>query len=227
MRPIEWNDSLLHQAHALCRIAHTCASRGWVPATAGNFSFRTPTSDSFLITASGLDKGSVTPDHLLEISLSAPVPANFILAGTPPDARPSAETSLHRVVYLRDPKVKAILHVHTPANTLLSDHFATTATETSYLPLTNYELLKALSGVTTHEHLETIPILENSQDYASLSGNLDRVLAAYPAAHAFLLRRHGIYTWGDSIADAWRHLEALEFLFEVEARRHFPASPSA
>jgi methylthioribulose-1-phosphate dehydratase len=34
-----------------------------------------------------------------------------------------------------------------------------------------------------------------------------------------LLARHGLYTWGQSVAEARRHLEALEFLFEVEGRR--------
>uniref|UniRef100_E6PXG7 Putative aldolase class 2 protein aq_1979 n=1 Tax=mine drainage metagenome TaxID=410659 RepID=E6PXG7_9ZZZZ len=34
-----------------------------------------------------------------------------------------------------------------------------------------------------------------------------------------LLRGHGLYAWGKSIAEVWRHLEALEFLFETEARR--------
>ena len=45
------------------------------------------------------------------------------------------------------------------------------------------------------------------------------MLRNYPVAHGVLLRRHGLYTWGESIAGARRHLEALEFLFEVESRR--------
>jgi methylthioribulose-1-phosphate dehydratase len=39
-----------------------------------------------------------------------------------------------------------------------------------------------------------------------------------PQAHAFLLRRHGLYTWGESLADAERHVEILEFLFETIGR---------
>ena len=41
----------------------------------------------------------------------------------------------------------------------------------------------------------------------------------YPDAHAFLLRRHGLYTWGDTLAEAERHVEILEFLFESDWRR--------
>ena len=39
-----------------------------------------------------------------------------------------------------------------------------------------------------------------------------------PTAHAFLLRRHGLYTWGKTLADAERHVEILEFLFEAIGR---------
>ena len=45
------------------------------------------------------------------------------------------------------------------------------------------------------------------------------VLREHPDAHAFLLRRHGLYTWGDTLADAERHVEIAEFLFEVIGRQ--------
>ena len=33
--------------------------------------------------------------------------------------------------------------------------------------------------------------------------------------YGFLLAGHGLYTWGKTIAEAKRHIEVLEFLFEV------------
>jgi methylthioribulose-1-phosphate dehydratase len=119
------------------------------------------------------------------------------------------------VIYSRFPDAGAIFHVHSIWNTLLSDRFASAGA----VPLENYELLKALSGVSTHQHRELVPILENSQDYVSLALELADALRKFPAAHGVLLRSHGLYTWGESVAGARRHLEALEFLFEVEARR--------
>jgi methylthioribulose-1-phosphate dehydratase len=160
-----------------------------------------------LVTASGLDKGTLTPAGLIQIDLGGRV-----LAGT---GKPSAETSLHLVLYRDRPDAGAILHVHTVWNTLLSSHYAARGC----VPIEGYELLKALAGVTTHAHLEQVPILENSQDYADLSHRLADALEKYPRAHGVLLRRHGLYTWGESVAEARRHLEALEFLFEVEGRR--------
>ncbi len=210
-------------AEDLCTAAHWCSARGWVPATAGNFSFRTSEAEGsrIFITASGLDKGSITRSDLIEVDF--PEPDGFacrVLAGS---GKPSAETCLHGVIYRRFPEACAIVHVHTVWNTLLSDRFANIQTEPDgnwgAVSLENYELLKALSGVSTHQHRELVPILENSQDYVALAAELDSALRAFPLAHGVLLCRHGLYTWGESVAGARRHLEALEFLFEVEGRR--------
>jgi methylthioribulose-1-phosphate dehydratase len=227
MGAVEWNAGLLEQAESLCRAAHECARRGWVPATAGNFSFRDADSGRIFITASGLDKGAIRPEDLLEIGIPGETGDCRVLAGV---GKPSAETSLHGVIYRDRPGTGAIFHVHTIWNTLLSDRFAPPTKLAARLakaagagpaavPLEGYELLKALSGVGTHLHKELVPILENSQEYEGLARELTGTLADFPGAHGVLLRRHGLYTWGESVAGARRHLEALEFLFEVESRR--------
>ena len=200
-------EALKFAGEQLCATARWCYSQGWVPATSGNFSVRH--AGRILITASGLDKGTLTPEGLLEIDSDGRV-----LAGA---SKPSAETGLHLVLYRAHPEAGAILHVHTVWNTLLSGHYEPTGVAT----IEGYELLKGLSGVSTHTHCEQIPILKNSQNYTGLCLELETALKQYPGAHGVLLSRHGLYTWGESVADARRHLEALEFLFEVEARRLF------
>jgi len=191
----------------LCATARSCYARGWVPATSGNFSMRW--GSRIYITPTGLDKGALTTDDLLEIDLDGAV-----LGG---NGRPSAETSLHTVIYRERVHARAILHVHSIWNTLLSGRFAAEGDVT----LRGYELLKGLSGVATHEHTERVPIIENTQDYAPLAEKLKAVLHENSDAHGVLLSRHGLYTWGESVAEARRHLEALEFLFEVEGRQLF------
>jgi methylthioribulose-1-phosphate dehydratase len=160
-----------------------------------------------LITPTGLDKGTLTARDLLEIDSDGRTVAG--------EGKPSAETGLHTVIYRERPKADAILHVHTIWNTLLSGRFV----EAGYVEIEGYELLKGLAGVSTHEHLEKVPIIGNSQDYGLLSANLAGALHGFPGAHGVLLSRHGLYTWGESVGEARRHLEALEFLFEMECRR--------
>lgn len=214
---VVWTEELLAQADSLCAAARECSRRGWVPATSGNFSFRDAETGRIFISASGLDKGAMTPNDLLEIDAACRVLA---VPADPGNGKPSAETKLHGVIYRDRPQTGAIFHVHTIWNTLLSDRYAAQGA----VPIENYELLKALSGVATHEHREQVPILENSQKYNGLAKEMAAALTNYPHAHGVLLRRHGLYTWGESIAGARRHLEALEFLFEVESRRLGSAS---
>ncbi|HZP03318.1 MAG TPA: methylthioribulose 1-phosphate dehydratase [Terracidiphilus sp.] len=200
-------DLLQSEAESLCATARWCYARGWVPATSGNFSVRR--NARILITPSGLDKGTLQQTDLIEIAGDG-----HVVAGA---GKPSAETALHLVLYRARPEAGSILHVHSVWNTLISGHYAAQ----DYVPLEGYEILKGLSGVTTHTHLERVPLLENTQDYAVLSAQLENALAQNPTAHGVLLSRHGLYTWGQSVAEARRHLEALEFLFEVETRRLF------
>lgn len=140
-------------------------------------------------------------------------PEGAVSPGRP--GKPSAEAGLHVVIYRQRPEARAIAHVHTIWNTLLSARFAAVGG----VDIEGYELLKALSGVTTHAHRERVPIIANTQDYVLLAEELTAVLAGNPGAHGVLLSGHGLYTWGTSVAEARRHLEALEFLFEVEWRR--------
>jgi methylthioribulose-1-phosphate dehydratase len=79
-------------------------------------------------------------------------------------------------------------------------------------------MLKGLEGVRTHRHREWLPILENSQDILELSQEVSRTLRENPGIHGFLLRGHGLYTWGASLQEAKRHVEILEFLMEVLVR---------
>jgi methylthioribulose-1-phosphate dehydratase len=196
-----------HPVKELFALARWCAERGWVPATSGNFSV-CDDSGLILISRSGADKGAMEMGDLVEIDNEGRVAPGS--AG-----KPSAETGLHVVIYRNRPEARAIAHVHTIWNTLLSMR----CEGAGHVDLEGYELLKALSGVTTHAHRECVPVIPNTQDYAVLAEELAGVLAQNPAAHGVLLSGHGLYTWGTSVAEARRHLEALEFLFEVEHRR--------
>ena len=80
-------------------------------------------------------------------------------------------------------------------------------------------MLKGLAGVETHEHREWLPILENTQDWPGAVPKVEAALAEHPKAHGFLIRRHGLYTWGRDLPEAKRHVETLEFLFEVMGRK--------
>jgi methylthioribulose-1-phosphate dehydratase len=56
-------------------------------------------------------------------------------------------------------------------------------------------------------------VFPNSQDIATLSIEIKDYLTQNPQTYGFLLAGHGLYAWGNSLPEAKRHTEALEFLF--------------
>lgn len=194
-------------AALLCDLGRACRGRGWVDGTSGNFSAVTTRDPLRLaITPSGSDKGALTESELLEIDAQGRV-----LSG---QGRPSAESVLH-LALVRVRNAGAIAHTHSVWSTLLSEAHG----GDGGLCLEGYEMLKGLAGVTTHAHRERLPIIENTQDWTAASSEIDEMLRREPQAHGFLIRRHGLYTWGRDVAEARRHLEVLEFLLEVVGRQ--------
>jgi methylthioribulose-1-phosphate dehydratase len=193
-------------AGALTEIGRTFYQRGWVFGTSGNFSAVVDERPLRLaITPTGLDKGALDPKQFLEIDEEARVVRG--------DGLPSAETGLHLAI-VRARKAGAVLHTHSLWSTVLSEVFAADGA----VALEGFEMLKGLRGVRTHEHREILPIFENCQDIARLAKQVEVLLNRDATVHAFLLRRHGLYTWGENLDEAKRHVEVLEFLLEAHGR---------
>ena len=181
-------------------------ARGWALGTSGNFSAVVGREPFVLaISRSGVDKGDLSARDILEVDGDG--------VALEPEAQPSEETVVHLTV-VRERDAGSVLHTHSVWGTLLSE----AAGDAGELVLRGYEMLKGLSGVRTHEHSERLPVLENTQDYGRMSRDVRAALAEYPRAHGLLLRGHGLYTWGLDLPEARRHVEILEFLFEVEGR---------
>lgn len=195
--------SFAETAQLLAELGRSFYARGWVLGTSGNFSAVTSWNPLRLaVTATGLDKGSLVPAQIVEVDAGGTVVAG--------QGEPSAEVRLHLMV-ARTRKAGAVLHTHSTWSTILSDRYG----DQGSLAITGYEMLKGLKGVGSHEHQAVLPILENSQDVEALARAAERALERQPDCHGFLLRRHGLYTWGQDIAEAKRHVEILEFLLEV------------
>jgi methylthioribulose-1-phosphate dehydratase len=157
------------------------------------------------ITSTGLDKGSLLPAQIIEMDAEVNVVRG--------EGRPSAEALLHLAI-VRERNAGAVLHTHSVWSTVLSGTHAVHGG----IALEGYEMLKGLQGVRTHKHREWVPILENSQDMMELAERVSKTLQEAPDIHGFLLKGHGLYTWGESLQEAKRHVEILEFLMEVLVR---------
>ena len=199
------------QIRALQDVSSLLYERGLASGTSGNYSIvldRAPLR--LLVTASGKDKRRLADaDFVIVDQDGAPIAGQV--------EKPSAETLLHTTLAQSIDEVGAILHVHSVWNTVLSDAYF----ERRVLPIRGYEMLKGLSGITTHAGEIHVPIFDNTQDIPALAAQVREKLGSDAASmqHAFLIRGHGLYTWGRDLAEARRHVEILEFLFEVTGRR--------
>jgi len=206
-RSSDRSESFPQIAASLSSIARSFYARGWAVGTSGNVSAVVDREPLRLaMSPSGVDKGELVADQILMIDEHGRVLSEH-------GAKPSDETSLHLTI-VKECGAGAVLHTHSIWNTVLSDLHAAEGG----LAIEGYEMLKGLHGVKTHQHREWLPIIENSQDMLALAGSVGDTLRKHTDAHAFLLRGHGLYTWGDDPAEAKRHVEILEFLLEVVGR---------
>lgn len=189
------------RAAELIGVGHFCFSRGWLPATSGNLSARLDAS-RIAITVSGRHKGELDASGIMAMDLDG----SILTEG----CRPSAETELHLMLYRRDQSIGAVLHTHSVNATVLSRLAGATLT------LSDYEVLKALPGIETHETRLALPVFPNDQDIARLAVEVERALKRSPELPGYLIAGHGLYTWGSNVADARRRIDAFEFLLECE-----------
>lgn len=184
-------------------------ARGWCDGTGGNFSCVLSRDPLILLMApSGVDKGTVAPEALIQVDADGQVVAG--------KGRASAETLLHLEIVART-GAGAVLHTHSHAATLLSDWCLAEGVDTGGLTLQDLEMLKGLAGIDSHRRRVTLPVLANDQDLARLSASAGPLLSDAP--HGLLIAGHGLYAWGRDLAEARRHLEILEWLLEQRWRR--------
>lgn len=185
-------------------------NRGWSVGTSSNYSVvidRNPIR--LLITASGKDKGHLGPNDFVIVDENGKV--------TPEkQSKSSAETLLHCSA-VKSKQANAVLHTHSVWGTILSEKFA----KLGGIELSGFEMQKGLEGITTHDSKVWIPIYENTQDIPELRQRVEKDWnnSSSRPCWGYLIRKHGLYTWGNSLDEANRHIEVIEFLLECFGRQ--------
>jgi methylthioribulose-1-phosphate dehydratase len=172
---------------------------GWLFGTSGNLSVRRD-AETFLITASGKDKGRLTGDDFLLCDLH----------GDPAeegDNRPSAETLVHCVIYRQFGEAGAVYHVHEP-------HAALCSARDREAGATKFAGLEMIKGLDVWEDGAevSVPIVTNHFEISTLAAAIEDILPGLDVP-AVNIHNHGYYTWGATPFEAKRHVETLAYLF--------------
>ena len=168
----------------ICDICHLLYDRGYVVSNDGNVSARTERG-TILITPSGVGKGRMTPDMLVETDLEGQ-----ILSG---DRHPSSESKMHWMVYRERSDVNAVVHAHPPMSTAFA---------VCRRPLKEKYLAELVVG------LGEVPVTE----FAMLSTDeVPNSVKPFVRDHsAVLLANHGALAWGASLLSAFDRMETVE-----------------
>lgn len=206
------SESTLAARRDLARLGRRYFNLGWLFGTVGNLSARV--GDRVVITASGKHKGDLEELDFVEVDLDG-----TLLAAGHPGGKASAETSIHLAVYRTHPSATFALHVHTIASTLLVGRRAGNPPTVSFEGL---EMLKAWD-LWDESVVAELPLFANHVDVAVIGREVEayyrELNASLPEVPALIVRGHGITAWGTDAFTANRHLEATEFLCQIERAR--------
>lgn len=188
--------------HVLAAAARLFYQRGWMMGTAGNLSLRLA-DGSFWITASGKQKGRLQPEDFLRVA-----PGGEVVERGREEDRPSAETSLHGAIYRLFPEAGACFHVHS-----IPGNVAARLTAGDTLRLPPLEMIKGF-GIWEEEPEIDLPIFRNHLHVPRIAEELTaRFQATPPRVPGFLIRDHGLTTWGRDADAALNHVELFEYIF--------------
>ena len=170
----------------ICAVGRQLAQAGYVAANDGNISVRCP-DGHILITPTGVYKGELTPELLLELTAEGEVVERGNLG-------PSSETPMHLALYAACPEVGAVVHTHSPYALCMAgqgEDLTRPVTADSVILLGRVPVLPYLPLGT--------PALAEGVAQAGRGG-----------ARAALLACHGAVTWGKNLEQAWFRAQALE-----------------
>lgn len=168
----------------IVKVCHLVYHNKFVAAYDGNISVRTD-NNSILITRSGICKGDVTIDDIIETDYDG-----NIISG---EGKISTENKLHFFIYKNRKDVNAVVHCHpvyTTALGLVEENFLA-----HYFP----EVLLTLGKIPVCKYAtpSTTEVTDSIKEFVGDS-------------NAFILQNHGAVTIGSSLMDAYYKMEKLE-----------------
>ncbi|OAQ84113.1 methylthioribulose-1-phosphate dehydratase [Purpureocillium lilacinum] len=233
-------DSLITSAdpeHPANLIPSLCAkfwTLGWVTGTGGGCSIRD--DDLVYIAPSGVQKELMKNTDIYVLSLSAQQDPTFrqrTYLRSPPCYKPSQCTPLFLAAFTRR-GAGCCIHTHSQWAVLVTllleqqqQQGSGSGSGRNVFEINNIEQIKGFGkgpskqgNLGYHDTLR-IPVIENTPHEEDLTEYLEAAMEECPDTYAVLVRRHGVYVWGDNVHKAKTQCESLDYLFQlaVEMRK--------
>mmetsp|Transcript_30542 Transcript_30542/g.44604 ORF Transcript_30542/g.44604 Transcript_30542/m.44604 type:complete len:662 (+) Transcript_30542:190-2175(+) len=197
-------------------IAQLCEKfyeQGGATGTSGGVSIRTggPSENRpwrVFVAPSGIQKEDMIGEDVFELDMDM----NVVKPPVTPNLRLSACTPIWYSVYRFRPRAKCVIHTHS-MNAQMATLLDPTERSTC-LRMTHLEMLKGVGGH-AYDSVLDIPIIDNRPSEDMLVDQVEKALVKYPKCNAILVRRHGVFVWGDSWEQAKTQCESFDYLFET------------
>ncbi|KAK8721454.1 hypothetical protein OTU49_012728 [Cherax quadricarinatus] len=193
----------------ICELGQVFYTLGWVSGTGGGISIKD--GEYIYVAPSGVQKERLQTDDMFVLNLSGDE-----VSGPPPERelKKSQCTPLFMLAYKKR-GAGAVIHSHSK-NAVL----ATLAFAGKEFKITHLEMIKGIKCSSKGRQLRydeelVVPIIENTPFEADLADSMASALESYPDTNAVLVRRHGVYVWGDSWEKAKTMAECYDYLFDV------------
>ncbi|XP_016350733.1 methylthioribulose-1-phosphate dehydratase [Sinocyclocheilus anshuiensis] len=190
----------------LCRLFYEL---GWVTGTGGGVSLRH--GEHIYIAPSGVQKERIQPEDLFvcdidEKDISCPPPQKNL--------KKSQCTPLFMNAYTMR-GAQAVIHTHSKSAVM-----ATLMCPGKEFRITHQEMIKGIrkgNSGTNYRYDDTlvVPIIENTPEEKDLKERMARAMEMYPDSCAVLVRRHGVYVWGETWEKAKTMCECYDYLFDI------------
>ncbi|XP_003736980.1 probable methylthioribulose-1-phosphate dehydratase [Galendromus occidentalis] len=183
---------------------------GWVTGTGGGVSVKK--GDSIFLAPSGVQKERIKTDEVFIVDFPT---GAFRFE---PEGLKCTECYPLFMSAFRLRGAGAVIHSHSQ-----NAFMATLMYPGKEFVVTHMEMIKGLRNAVDqrayrYDEKLVIPIIENTCFEKDLTESLTRAMSDYPAACAVLVRRHGLYVWGDTWQKAKTHAECLDYLFETACK---------
>ncbi|KAJ2380125.1 Methylthioribulose-1-phosphate dehydratase [Coemansia sp. RSA 2559] len=199
-----------HPANLIPELCRQFYKLGWVTGTGGGISIRD--GDKVYIAPSGVQKERIQPAELFVLALHT----RQMLRSPQPPIKPSACTPLFYNAYTMR-GAGACIHTHSQNAVLVTMLYG------SEFTISHQEMIKGIRRGQTRANLRffdtlCVPIVENTAEEENLTNRMAAAMEAYPDTCAVLVRRHGVYVWGESWEKAKTMAECYDYLFELAVK---------
>ena len=194
-----------HPANLICTLCRGFYNLGWVTGTGGGTSIIK--GEHIFLAPSGVQKELIVPSNIFVMEKSS---RSYIRK--PLDLKPSQCTPLFLAAF--DRGAGCCIHTHSQwavLVTLLVERIAVQNGEKIEDRCFEIEKIEQIKGIPKGRNKQgmlgyfdklSVPIIENTAHEEDLTESMEVAMERYPDSYAVLVRRHGVYVWGDNVQKA-------------------------